>query len=98
MEKPFTANMLKMILISTILAVISLIGFTFLAESEALILAYFILFISFLTGYFLLKWGFDYYRIKYSFSLTFLVVAVFLYDLIILLTGATGLLLQSQYL
>lgn len=93
MEKTgFTANMLKMILISTILAVISLIGFTFLAESEALILAYFILFISFLTGYFLLKWGFDYYRIKYSFSLTFLVVAVFLYDLIILLTGATGLL------
>ena len=43
-------------------------------------------------GYLLLIRGFDYYRIRFSFTLSFILLVVFLYELVVLLTGATGIL------
>ncbi|MEM4717305.1 MAG: iron ABC transporter permease [Desulfurococcaceae archaeon] len=87
MKKPgFT----ELLLISAILAITVLMSSEVLSSDEALLVSYTTWLVAFLIGPpFILK-GFDYYRIKYSFTLTFLVIIVFIYELIALLTGAMG--------
>lgn len=89
MKKPgFT----ELLLISAILAIFVLIANEFATADEAVLLSYATWLIAFVIGILLVLKGFDYYRIKYSFTLTFLVIIVFIYELIVLLTGAMGIL------
>lgn len=71
--------------------VLVLIGYEALDINEAILFSYIVWFTSFLYGFILLRAGFDYYRIKYSFSLTFISIVIFLYELIVILTGGLGL-------
>lgn len=71
--------------------ILVLIGYEVLDVNEAILFSYIVWFFAFLYGFILLKAGFDYYRIRYSFSLTFFSIIIFLYELIILLTGGIGL-------
>ncbi|MEM1641374.1 MAG: iron ABC transporter permease [Desulfurococcaceae archaeon] len=64
--------------------VLTLIGYEVLPADEGEILALFTLAMAFTCGYVLLKLGFDYYRIKYSFSLMFLSVIIALFEIIII--------------
>ena len=83
----------ELFMIGALLAVLALIGHELLSPDLSSTLSYFYLVVAFIAGILFVFMGFDYYRIKFSFSLTFLVVVVFLYVLLTILTGASGVLL-----
>ncbi|MEM1529097.1 MAG: iron ABC transporter permease [Desulfurococcaceae archaeon] len=75
-----------------LLALLCLISYEILPEVEAVMYSYVLWVVALVYGLLLLNRGFNYYRIKYSFSLTFIAVVIALYEIIVLLTGATELL------
>jgi len=63
-----------------------------LTPGEVELATYIVWLVSFLYGYVILLIGFDFSRIKYSSALTFLATVLALYEIIVVLIGATGLL------
>jgi len=71
--------------LGTLFAILCLISGELLTHEEAVILAYTLWAISLLSGFVFIRLGFDYYRIKYSFALAFLVLIVALYEILALM-------------
>ncbi|MEM3912427.1 MAG: iron ABC transporter permease [Desulfurococcaceae archaeon] len=71
-------------------AALVLMGYELLDVNEAVIFSYLVWIFAFFYGFMVLRAGFDYYRIKYSFSLMFISIIVFLYLLVVILTDAKG--------
>jgi len=86
------AGLLDVVLAGILFVVLCMISYEVLSPSEVEVFTYIVWSASFIYGYVLLVMGFDYNRVKYSFSLTFLSVIVALYEIIMILIGATGLL------
>jgi hypothetical protein len=86
------AGLLDVVLAGVLFVTLCMISYEVLPPSEVEIFTHIVWSASFIYGYVLLVMGFDYNRVKYSFSLTFLSVIVALYEIIVLLICATGLL------
>lgn len=85
-------RLMDVLLIGVVLALLCMIGYEALSPVEAYIFSYVVWITAFVIGYVLLSWGFDYYRIKYSFFLTFLAIIIALYEIVVILTSAIGIL------
>jgi len=86
------AGFIELFLIGALFGVLTTILYELTPLEYSDWVSIFTIIISAISGSLLTLKGFDYYRIKYSFSLTFIVLVIFLYELIILLTGAPSIL------
>ena len=87
------AGFIELILMGLLFTVLTLILYEVIPFEYSQWAPIIIIGVSTISGSMLVLMGFDYYRIKYSFSLTFIVLLVFLYELIIILTNAPYLLI-----
>jgi ABC-type Fe3+ transport system permease subunit len=85
-------GLLDIALASVLFSALYVLSYEALPPSEAEFFAYIIWLASFLYGYIALLIGFDFNRIRYSSSLTFIVTVLALYEIIVLFIGAAGVL------
>ena len=74
------AGFIELILMGLLFAVLTLILYEVIPFEYSQWAPILIIGVSTISGSMLVLMGFDYYRIKYSFSLTFIVLLVFLYE------------------